>query len=415
MKGALQMSNSGADPDRAFSAVFSDSATLRSQFCNLFSEMEHSGSHVRDGEPRARAYCLNLHSAYCCRHSGACCTAGWAIPVEAPTFETLRVHFGGRFTRDELFTTGGPLPEGAAAILGLRPGGGCVLFDEDHGRLCTVHRELGPALLPVACRQFPRVVLHDARGTLISLSHFCPTVASLLESPAPIEIVEAPETLALEGDVEGLDARGSLPPLLTPGMLADHDGYAAWERRAIGVLARGDLTAARSIDTIAEATQALQSWRPGGPALADQVHRAFDAAEGGHVQEAHGDPAGDERRLQIALDSVPRGVPRQNAFADYRRVWADVLPWWHEVDRPVRAYLAARLFGNWIAYYGRGLHALVEYLRLGLSVLKMEAARHAAVSSSATSPWQTVLAASRSADLLLVHLSDPKELARRLP
>jgi hypothetical protein len=31
-----------------------------------------------------------------------------------------------------------------------------------------------------------------------------------------------------------------------------------------------------------------------------------------------------------------------------------------------------------------------------------------------TWPWQTLIEAVRNADLLLVHLSDPKELARRL-
>ena len=30
----------------------------------------------------------------------------------------------------------------------------------------------------------------------------------------------------------------------------------------------------------------------------------------------------------------------------------------------VRGYLAARLFGNWVAYYGQGLHAIVEYLQV---------------------------------------------------
>jgi hypothetical protein len=34
--------------------------------------------------------------------------------------------------------------------------------------------------------------------------------------------------------------------------------------------------------------------------------------------------------------------------------------------------------------------------------------------ASASSPWQTVKEAVRSADLLLVHLVDPKELARLL-
>ena len=78
----------------------------------------------------------------------------------------------------------------------------------------------------------------------------------------------------------------------------------------------------------------------------------------------------------------------------------------------LRAYLAARLFGNWVAYYGQGLHAIVEYLQVALAVVRMEAVNAAAQTPS--SPWQTVTAAIRNADLLLVHLSDPRRLARQL-
>ena len=96
--------------------------------------------------------------------------------------------------------------------------------------------------------------------------------------------------------------------------------------------------------------------------------------------------------------------------------------------RAVRGYLAARLFGNWVAYYGQGLHAIVEYLKVALALVKMkfvemeivktevvkvEAARHHA-RESPSSPWQTAKKALRSADLLLVHLSDPKTLASLL-
>src|SRR5262245_57049394 len=135
-------------------------------------------------------YCLNLHADYLCQHAGACCTAGWAIPVEGASYEAWIVHFGRQFAREEMFRFGGPLPEGAAAMLNVRGNNGdCVFFEKDGGRLCAVHRELGAHSLPAACRQFPRVVLTDARGTLISLSHFCPTAAGLLCSPFPIRIV----------------------------------------------------------------------------------------------------------------------------------------------------------------------------------------------------------------------------------
>jgi hypothetical protein len=355
------------------------------------------------------AYCLNVHASYGCRHSGACCTAGWAIPVEGSIYETLTVHFGAHVDREPVFATGGPLPEGAAAILGTRAGGACVFFDPERGRLCRVHRELGPAMLPLACRQFPRIVLQDARGTLISLSSFCPTVASLLLSGTAPEIIRAPRPLALDGDLDGLDARDALPPLLAPDMLTDDEGYAAWERRAIDTLARHGSSADAAIATIAAVTRTVQSWKPGGATLRDTVERAFDVAA---APDSRDDLDDDERLMRLAVASVPKGLSAPVVLDDYRDRSKAVARWWQEADHVVRAYLAARLFGNWIAYYGRGLHAVVEYLRTSQAVLKMEAARHAA---DPDTPWQSVLEpALRNADLLLVHLSDAKHLAQRL-
>lgn len=356
--------------------------------------------------------CLSLHAGYLCQHEGACCTAGWAIPVERLVYERLSVHFGAADRRPRLFDTDGPLPDGAAAMLGVQQTGACVFFEADRGNLCGVHRELGAESLPVACRQFPRVVLHDARGTLISLSHFCPTAAGLLQSlPAPaFEIVDAPGTITLEGEVEGLDARGALPPLLRPGMLTDHEGYDAWERRAIGLLARDDLTAEQALGLLGAATRAVRSWRPGAVSLRDTVDREFDVASAGKPDK---DLDGIAARVRLAMSSVPAGLqcpPRVDGFA---AGWQDISPWWGEYDGAVRGYLAARLFGNWVAYYGQGLHAIVEYLKVALAVVKMEAVRHQA-SEAPSSTWQTVKKAIQSADLLLVHLSDTKALSRRL-
>jgi Fe-S-cluster containining protein len=359
-------------------------------------------------DPRIEVTCLDVHAGYACRHAGACCTAGWAIPVEHETLQQLRVHFGETSRNGRHFVTDAPLPEGAAAIVGVRSNNACVFFDADGGRLCAIHRELGPGLLPTACRQFPRVVRCTPWGTSITLSHFCPTAAKLLFTPAALQIVEAPPALAAVGDLEGLDARDALPPLLRPGLLTDDAGYQAWERRAIDVLARPQLTADQAIATIAVATAEVQRWRPGSSTLHDAVERAFDVAL---VPEASEDLGADVRRVSIALASVPPGLERPSAVDGFELGWKDVARWWGDYQHVARAYLAARLFGNWVAYQGPGLHAIVEYLRTSLSVLKMEAARHQA---RAMSPWQTVLEAVRATDLLLVHLSDGPSLSRRL-
>lgn len=348
-------------------------------------------------------FCLNLHAGYRCRHSGACCTAGWTIPIEAPAFERVRVYLGD--ARSALnFRTGEELPEGAAAMLRVRADGGCVFFESDNGRLCAIHRELGPDALPSACRQFPRVVVHDALGMRVSLSHFCPSAAALLQSRSQPAIVSAPPNVDLGGALDGLDARDALPPLLRPGMLMDLDAYAAWESRALDVLARGDVNAPRAIATIAAATRALDGWG------ADDVARAFDRDP---VLVDDDDADTDRQCVALAQSSVPRGLVAPTVAHDVssNRTSSRVLD---DFDHVVRNYLAARLFGNWIAYHGLGLEAIVEYVRVCLAVLRMEVARHSACWSGST-PWQSVVEpAVRSTDLLLVHLADAKELARRL-
>jgi hypothetical protein len=381
-------------------ADFHAKAARARQFCNPVTEMEHS----------SESFCLNLHGDYLCHHTGACCTAGWNIAIEPLVYSKVTAHFGGRFRGESLVQEDASLSP-ALRILNVRSDDACVFFERDRGRLCAVHRELGADTLPSACRHFPRVVLQDPRGTMIALSHFCPTAAALLQSPLAPSIVSAPAALSLDGTAEGLDARRALPPLLHPGMLTDHDGYAAWERRSIDVFAREELTPGEALATIEGVTRMVIGWRPGDGLFRDSVERAFDR---GDVRRESEDPDADERRAAFALASVPAGLKRADAFTGFRNAWPEVSRTMAPFDRTVSAYLAARLFGNWMAYHGTGLLAIVEYLRICLSVLKIEAARHSACCPVSTS-WQTVIEpAIRSADLLLVHLSDTKSLARLL-
>lgn len=324
-------------------------------------------------------------------------------------FERLRVHFGR--TRD-YFLTGGPLPEDAAAILAADEGT-CRFYE---GPLCGIHRALGPDALPAACRQFPRQVLRDGRGTFITLSHYCPTAAGLLLAGGPLTIVEAPRALALDGALEGLDALDVLPPLLRPGLLTDLDGYDEWERQALAVLDSDRWAADAALERIAAATSVLERWTPRRGPLRDAVLAAFEDAPA--VQAATGegprgaDSIGDSlRRYALAVAAVPRGLipprapqsitlPRScDAFNDAR------------LDRAARAWIASRLFGNWIACQASGLSTVVEYLAVCLAVLHVEVARQARSAPNAPAArW--LLDAIRQADLLLVHLADARTLTR---
>jgi Fe-S-cluster containining protein len=285
--------------------------------------------------------CLSFHASYRCRHSGACCRAGWAIPFdhgERETVQTLRLSIGS-LTND--------------STAARHDDGTCTFFEGDN-HLCAIHHAAGQAALPLSCRMFPRVVLHDLRGTFISLSHFCPTAAGLLfdhGEPRPVvSIVDAPSTLTDVGPLDGLDARDAWPPLLRPGVMMDLESYGAWERLGVELLTRDNVAPDVSLDTLASVTTRISSWSPGSATpLLHSVRDAFGrVTPPSAVMDGHG-PA-------------------------------------------VKRWLAARLFGNWIAYQADGLEAIVRYLRGCLGIFTAELARDG-------NPLEAI----RRSDLQIVH------------
>lgn len=248
------------------------------------------------------AWCLDFHASYRCRHAGACCRAGWPIPFEDGTIAARDVH------------------------------GACAFFD-DRTQLCAIHARQGMRALPLTCRMFPRIVLHDVRGTFLSLSHFCPTAARLLfDAAGTATIVVAPDPLADVGALDGLDARGEWPPLLRPRVLMDADSYGEWERAAVALLARRDTTPAAALSELEEITDAIVAWTPGRAPLLDVVQAAFAR----HEASDRSQPSGDV------------------------------------TDAAVRRWLAARLFGSWTAYQGDGLQATLRHLRACLETFTRE-------------------------------------------
>ena len=198
---------------------------------------------------------LNFHLPYQCRHSGACCKAGWPIPIEPE-----RAIFLGR---------DGMLPQDA--------NGACVF----HSGRCTVYDHR-----PMACVHFPYVCLIDQRGVHITLSHYCPTAASLLfEHRGPIEIVEGPAPVAGLEIPEGLDARESLPPLRSPNLLMSYQEFSEWERHELKTLRplAGESALAPVIERFL-AAKLFASWAAyqddGINAIRDGVHAANQILRG---------------------------------------------------------------------------------------------------------------------------------------
>jgi Fe-S-cluster containining protein len=326
-----------------------------------------------------RTSCLSIHAAYACEHSGACCRAPWPIPLEEAQVWRLRAQ--------GLVPETGSLPvrplespvNGMTLRLATGGNGACVFFDAEGGRLCRIHRQAGPDMLPSTCRAFPRIALRDARGLLITLSHYCPTAARLLLNAGDILIVHAPASLSLGGEIGGLDATAVLPPLLRPGMLMDLEGYAKWEQEAIAVLNDGLLTAQDAVGVIRAATRDTCQWQPGVETLAEQASRAFVRARAGVPQRgasALADAPADRRRLGGGWSA-----PRRDRAAGVSRL-----------EHATKAFIAAHLFASWAAYQEGGLCAVVDAVEAALALV-----------GTGHADDESFLSTVRAADLRLRH------------
>lgn len=297
------------------------------------------------------AYCLSIHASYACAHSGECCTAGWPISAEPPLLAALSRHdLGPEWTAGRAVEIVAS-PEGPVSIL-RTDAEACVFYERDRRR-CAIQRRAGPAALPTACRNFPRITLTDRRGVFITLSHFCPTAAALLLGDRDITIVEAPPSLSLNGTVEGLDATGVLPPLLRPGMLTDADGYDAWEAEAIAVWNDRGYAAKDALAIVSAATGDVCNWRPGSETLATRTGRAFE-------------------RARAAWDHPQSPQP--------------------PIEHAIKSFLAAHQFASWHAYQEGGLQAVVRAVGIAFATLEEERRAHA-----------SFITAVRGADFRLRH------------
>jgi Fe-S-cluster containining protein len=361
-----------------------------------------------------RTLCLSLHAPYRCHHSGACCQS-WTVPAELRVIQLIEARrirpIGGQ---GRWFVNAEHPRDVATWNLVRDAGGSCVFFDRDAGRLCVIHREAGPEALPSACRHFPRKILRDRRGAFVSLSHFCPTAAGMLLTPDPLKIVEAHPPLRLSEPVEGLEATDALPPLLRPGVLTDLEGYGAWEQAGITTFARGDLRYHEALDLVAAATEAVREWQPGSGALAERVDTAFRQARMESGADAQAQARTIDTVRSVCAGRLPSDVARIDRLpGSFEENWQElVAPSFHRFDVAMKNYLAARLFANWVAYQGRGLRSIVEWLRTCAAIVRHQTLRRAIESRSAPGPDDFVEAV-RTTDFLLLHVVDSQALARK--
>lgn len=279
--------------------------------------------------------------------------------------------------------------------------GACAFYDRATG-LCRVHRDHGPAMLPISCQQFPRLSLVDGRGTFISLSHFCPTAARLLESEAPLTIVPGPAAFPGAAEYDGLDARDAWPPLLRPDVLFDLDSYSRWEDFMVKMLA-GTPSSSSALATIAAAAERLRAWRPQSGALTDWMTQILSEPTTIGPTTRYDPFTTPEALTTIAAFGHGSSAP---LVLDSMMTWSENHAWSDQLsaddDGIVRRYLASKAFGSWCAYQSRGIRTLVAELYAARAVVQTYAAQLRSDQPHAEDRV-VLIQAIRRADLLLVH------------
>src|SRR5262249_31122029 len=101
------------------------------------------------------------------------------------------------------------------------------------------------------------------------------------------------------------------------------------------------------------------------------------------------------RPRSSSRDSTPPGHgSSRRRVAGLDAAWTGLVePHLGEVSRPMRHYLGARVFANWVAYQGRGLRTVVAWLRTCLAVLNNEIARRVLASRQRVTVDDVVAAA----------------------
>jgi hypothetical protein len=304
------------------------------------------------------------------------------------------------------------------AVLAPLSGGACPAFDGPGGNLCSIQRTLGHGRLPAACRHFPRVALLEPDAVRVTLSHFCPTAASMLFAGGtePINAVADAPGISDRLEHDGFDARRTIPPFLRPGVAMDPGSCRLWERYLLDTFGRSAGTPETMLAGVAITAEAVRGWTARGEPLESRTAREADRAASRDSCGARWTMtfAGASHLFQLTANAVPPGLakpllPADGAEAD--SAW--VLPGWAAFSRPLGRYLAARAFAGWSAYLGKGIRTQVAALAAALAVVRVEAAREAARAARPLDD-RMLLAAIRASDLLLHHHADISDFVRRL-
>jgi hypothetical protein len=154
-------------------------------------------------------------------------------------------------------------------------------------------------------------------------------------------------------------------------------------------------------------TTDIRGWAPGRVSLGGFVTQRIGALPASVVEPP--DPDEDLRLHALAIASVPTDLltPAHAAPAD--TTGPAIQTMWTEFDGVIRRYLASKLFASWWPYLGLDLLSVIEAIRVHAAVLRVNIGHQ--IETHGTGP-QAMVEAIRDTDLLMVHLSDSRVLAR---
>jgi hypothetical protein len=136
-------------------------------------------------------------------------------------------------------------------------------------------------------------------------------------------------------------------------------------------------------------------------ALAQTVHTEQAARSLAAVHSAaHGFDA-----YERLLTFIPDGLDRPSVSAGMHEQPAIEPNAWGALSAAAKRYLAAKAFGSWASYEASGVRTAIAELVLSELVLRVEAAR-AMDRQQRSLDAETMIAAVREADRILVHLVD---------
>jgi hypothetical protein len=229
----------------------------------------------------------------------------------------------------------------------------------------------------------------------------------LFRDDVPLQVVENPPAFPL-ADYDGLAVGADdLPPLLTPSMLTDLEGYGAWERHMVARCAAAG-SPESALATLARDARQLRDWRPGPITLAGAI-ATLPASEVEMEPHQSLSPSLELRADVIAavpddLKPEPDESGLEEAYCSY------VARVWDTFADAIGRYLAAKAFASWTAYQGRGVATIVRGLEAALALVRIEAARRCRDAARRLDA-ALLLEAFRGADFALNHLAVGEELA----